>query len=274
MSQCYAKLGRIYKHLGKYDLAIQYLEDGMKIIKEEIAGANLGFLMSYFLFYLILVAQDLNSLDLADDYLKQIQELKQTSKSKFVQLRIQFSEAIVLKMNKRMAEKFQAQQLFEDIVAAEIIDHNITVLSILNLFVLLILEAKYSETAEDILCKVTQLSEQLLEIAQNQQSASMTILALLLQTKLALVQGDVEEASQPLSNAKKIATEKKLVNLQVEIKREQETVQRELDKWNELIQRKASIQERVEYAQIASWLVEAKKIQETWVNPKSEIVNQ
>ena len=99
-------------------------------------------------------------------------------------------------------------------------------------------------------------------------------MALLLQTKLALVQGNVEEASQLLSNAKKIASEKKLGNLLSQIKMEQETVQAELGKWNELIQRKASIQERIEHARIASWLVEAKKIQETWVNPTSEIANQ
>ena len=122
--------------------------------------------------------------------------------------------------------------------------------------------------------KVTHLSNQLGAIAQEQQSSFLSIVALLLHTKLALVQGDVEEASQLLSNAKKIASEKILVNLLAQIKAEQETVQVELDKWNELIQRKASIQERVEHAQIASWLVEAKKIQETWVNPTSEIANQ
>lgn len=274
IGNCYVQLGRTYKLLGKYDQAIKSLEEGLTIIKEIIVGANMGLWMSYILFNLILVAQDLHSLELAEDYLKQMQELKETSKSKYVHLRIQFSEATVLKMSKRMAKKFQAQQLFQSIIEDEIIDHNITVLSMLNLCELLILETRYSETAENLLQEVTYLGTQLHEIAQNQESSSMTIMALLLQTKLALVQGDVEEASQLLSNAKKIASEKKLVNLLAQIKAEQESVQAELDKWNELIQRKASIQERIEHAQIASWLVEAKKIQETWVNPTSEIANQ
>ncbi|MHA2113246.1 MAG: hypothetical protein ACW98W_17400 [Candidatus Hodarchaeales archaeon] len=247
---------------------------GLKIIKETVVGANMGLWVSYVLFYLILVAQDLQSLELAEEYQKQIQDLKGTSKSKFVHLRIQFSEAIVLKMSKRMALKFQAQQKFQAIIEDEIIDHNITVLSMLNLCELLILETKYSESAEKLLQEVTQLAEQLQKIGQSQESSSMIIMALLLNTKLALVQGDVETASQLLSNAKKIASEKKLVNLLRQVKTEQETVQAELDKWNELIQRKASIQERIEHAQIATWLVEAKKMQETWVSPASEIANQ
>ncbi|MHA2054808.1 MAG: tetratricopeptide repeat protein, partial [Candidatus Hodarchaeales archaeon] len=274
IGQCAVQLGRIYKLQGKYDEAIQSLERGLKIVKETIVGANMGMWVSYVLFYLILVAQDLQSLELAEEYQKQMHNLKETSKSKFVHLRIQFSEAIVLKMSKRMAQKFQAQQKFQTILEDEIIDHNITVLSMLNLCELLILEIKYSESAEKLLKEVIQLAEQLHKIGQSQKSSSMIIMALLLRTKLALVQGDVETASHLLSNAKKIASEKKLVNLLKQVKMEQETVQAELDKWNELIQRKASIQERIEHAQIATWLVEAKKIQETWVSPASEIANQ
>ncbi|MFW9904166.1 MAG: hypothetical protein ACFFFH_07540 [Candidatus Thorarchaeota archaeon] len=122
--------------------------------------------------------------------------------------------------------------------------------------------------------KITHLSNQPNTIASNQQSSSLSILALLLHTKIVLVQGNVEEVNHLLSNAKKIASEKKSVNLLAQIKAKQETVQVELDIWNELIQRKTTIQERIEYARITSWLVEAKKIQETWVNPTSEIANQ
>ncbi|MHA2345817.1 MAG: tetratricopeptide repeat protein, partial [Candidatus Hodarchaeales archaeon] len=195
--------GRIYKLQGKYDEAIQSLERGLKIVKETIVGANMGMWVSYVLFYLILVAQDLQSLELAEEYQKQMHDLKETSKSKFVHLRIQFSEAIVLKMSKRMAQKFQAQQKFQTILENEIIDHNITVLSMLNLCELLILEIKYSESAEKLLQEVIQLAEQLQKIGQSQKSSSMIIMALLLRTKLALVQGDVETASHLLSNREK-----------------------------------------------------------------------
>ena len=70
---------------------------------------------------------------------------------------------------------------------------------------------------------------------------------------------DFEEANDLLITAKRIANEKKLINLLSKVKFEQETVQAELDKWDELIQRKASIQERVERARIASYIVDAKK---------------
>ncbi|MHA2226605.1 MAG: hypothetical protein ACXAC8_15450 [Candidatus Hodarchaeales archaeon] len=60
----------------------------------------------------------------------------------------------------------------------------------------------------------------------------------------------------------------------LKIKQEQETIQAEFDKWEELIHRKASIQERMEQALVASYIIEAKKIQETWVGPSAEGVRQ
>ena len=117
----------------------------------------------------------------------------------------------------------------------------------LNFCELLILEIKISETAEDLLQEVTTLSDKFYEVAQNQKSSLLTVMALLLKTKLALVRGKVEKANGLLSDAKKIASEKKLRNLLSKVKIEQETVQSELNKWDELIQRKASIQERIEH---------------------------
>jgi len=144
----------------------------------------------------------------------------------------------------------------------------------LNLCELLILEIKISETAEDLLQEVTTLSDKFYEVAQKQKSSLLSVMALLLKTKLALVRGEVEKANGLLSDAKKIASEKKLRNLLSKVKIEQETVQAELNKWDELIQRKASIQERIEQARIANYIVEAKQIQEAWMRPSTEMINQ
>jgi tetratricopeptide (TPR) repeat protein len=273
---CLSQQGVIYRLLGNLKRAEHYLLEGWELFQETIIGGSLAFMGSYSLFDLILIAQELDALDKAKKYLTQLQRLSKTSKSKHVKLRTRFAEGIVLAMSKRGVKKFQAQEIFKSIVEEEeVIDFNLMILAMLNLCELLILEMKISTTAEELLQEVTRVSSHFHEIAQAQQSPLLLVMALILKTKLTLVHsGDFEEASLLLSEAKQIAEEKKLGNLLVKVKIEQETVQAELDKWNELIQRKASIQERVKHARIADWLVEAKKIQEAWTRPSVELLNQ
>jgi tetratricopeptide (TPR) repeat protein len=276
ISLCHAELGVIYRLLGKLNQSLKILEEGMVSIKKTVIGGKgiVSYWTSYFLFHLVLVAQDLNAIEIAEKYLKQVQEIQQESESKIVKLRTRFSEAIVLKMSKRGVRKLQAQQIFQAIIEDEIIDHNITILAMLNLCELLILELQISETPEELLAEIIKLSDNLYDIAQSQKSPLLTVMSLILQTKLALVKGKFEEANDLLIIAKRLADEKKLISLLSKVKFEQETVQAELDKWNELIQRKASIQERMERARIASYIVDAKKIQESWLRPSVDMTNQ
>ena len=58
------------------------------------------------------------------------------------------------------------------------------------------------------------------------------------------------------------------------MKYEQETITSELDKWEELFERKASIQERLKQARVENYIVEAKRIQEAWVRPSVDIFDQ
>ncbi|MFX0212243.1 MAG: tetratricopeptide repeat protein, partial [Candidatus Hodarchaeota archaeon] len=271
---CNIRLGIINKTMGNYNNAIKFLEEGLNSYKKIVIGGFTALWGTFILFHLILIAQDLNDPELASSYFKQIKEIEQESKSKFVKLRARFSNAIVLKMSKRGVEKFQAQQIFKDILDDQVIDQNITILSLLNLCELLILEMKISETPEELFQEVNNLSKKMSDIAEAQGSSLLTVMALILQTKLRLVEGEFEGANDLISTAKRIASEKKLGSLLIKVKTEQEMIQKELDKWDSLIQRKASLQERIEHAQITGWLVEAKKIQEAWVRPSVDLINQ
>ncbi|MHA2032367.1 MAG: tetratricopeptide repeat protein, partial [Candidatus Kariarchaeaceae archaeon] len=274
VANCLRQKGIIYKLLGEFDLAIKYLEEGWELYKQTLIGGSLAPWGSFFLFYLILVAQGLEELVKAKEYLNEMQEITQNSKSNLVQLRFRFAEAIVFKMSKRIALKFQAQQIFQAIVDDEIIDHNITILAMWNLCELLVLEIRISEVEDDLFLEVTDLSEKLYNIAQTQNSSLLIAMALILKTKLSLVEGNVEEASNLLSTAKRIAEEKKLHYLLPKVKYEQETIQSELDKWEELFQQKASIQERLKQARVENYIVEAKRTQEAWVRPSADTFNQ
>ncbi len=271
---CKIQLGIVNKLLGNYLNALEYLESGNVLYKKIIIGGWTALWGSYIIFHIILIFQDLNDIDSAREYLSKLKKIETGSKSKYVKQRSRFSEAIIRKMSKRGIEKLQAQQIFREIIADDVLDHSITVLSMLNLCELLILEILISDTAEELFEEVTELSYKLKSIAEEQNSSMLIVMSLLLQTKLALVQGEFEEANDHISFAKQIATEKKLSNLLLKVKYEQEKVQSELDKWNELVTRKASIKERIEQARVVDYLNEAKKIQESWVQPTIDMMNQ
>jgi tetratricopeptide (TPR) repeat protein len=274
IAQCLQQKGIIYKLLGDFNLAINYLEEGWELFQQSYRGGSLAPEGSFFLFHLILVVQGLEELEKAKKYLYDLQEICQNSKSKQVKLRVRFAEAIVFKMSKRIALKFQAQQILQAIVDEEIIEHNITILAMWNLCELLVLEITISEVEEDLFLEVTALSEKLHSIAQTQNSSLLTAMALILKTKLSLVEGNVEEANDLLSFAKRITEEKKLHILLPKVKYEQETIQSEFNKWEELIQRKATIQERLEQARVGNYIVEAKRIQEAWVHSPADVFDQ
>jgi tetratricopeptide (TPR) repeat protein len=266
IARCLIFKGIIFKILEKCNLAEEYLNEGRDLCKNLVGNHRFLFDMeSLSLFHLILIAEELGAHNKAKEYLNQMQEVSNKSKSKFVKLRYQFSEAIVKKMSKRGIDKFQAQQLFQTIVTEETIDNNITTLAMLNLFELIILELKVTDEEEKIFQEVTSLSDKLFNLAQNQSSSLLLVMALILQAKLTLVKGDVKEAHALLGKAYNIAEEKKFYNLLTQVKNEQQGIYDELNKWEGLFQRDAPIRERMEHARGNEYILEAKKIQETWI---------
>ncbi|MFX0115581.1 MAG: hypothetical protein ACFFB3_13615 [Candidatus Hodarchaeota archaeon] len=99
-------------------------------------------------------------------------------------------------------------------------------------------------------------------------------MSLMLQAKLAMVEGDLEKANSLLENTQKLSSEKKLGNLLRKAEHELSVLQEELDKWEELSRRNASIKERVEQARLGDYLTEAMKLQETWVQPSADMMEE
>ncbi|MFQ5979390.1 MAG: tetratricopeptide repeat protein [Candidatus Heimdallarchaeota archaeon] len=273
ISWCLILKGVAYKLLGDLALATTLLEEGWTLIKKFVSAEVPPLMGSFALFHLILLAKDRDTPDKAEKFLREMQELRQKSTNRVVQLRTRFAEAVVLKMSKRALKKLQAQEKFKEIVEEEILEHDITVLAMLNLCELLILEMKITEAEEDLLQEITQLSSKLYNIAHRQGSPLLLVMSLLLQAKLAMVEGELKDAVRLLTTAQKLATEKKLGTLLVQVEQEQQLLQGELDKWEELSQRNAPLKERVEQARMEEYLEAALKLQETWVRPSTDSTN-
>ncbi|MFQ5979406.1 MAG: tetratricopeptide repeat protein [Candidatus Heimdallarchaeota archaeon] len=266
--------GVSHKILGDLDLATTYFEHGWHLVQKFGAAERMPLWGSFILLQLILVVKDRNAPEEAKKYFDQMQELRRQSTNKYVDLRTRFAAAISLRMSKRGSEKLQAQQLFQEIVDEEILQHEITVLAMLNLCELLILEMKISEDEEVLLLEINKLTNRFYDIAHRQNSAWLSVVAFMLQAKMAMVEGNLEAASNLLEKAHMLASEKKLGNLLTKVEHERTILQEELDKWEELSRRNASIKERVEQARLEDYLTTAMKLQETWVQPSADMIEE
>ncbi|MHA2252457.1 MAG: tetratricopeptide repeat protein [Candidatus Kariarchaeaceae archaeon] len=242
-------IGLIYRTKGELDKAVDYFQRSL-VLEEEI-GNNTW--TSYTLFYLVLIALDQQDQTRAQMYLNKLQQLHVSTPNKKIYLRSQLAEALVLKGSKRMRDKVQAQVLLNQIVNEEVIWFEWTALATINYCDLLLFEVE-SFGDPEVWTEVKTLIQQFSTKAQNQQLFPMIVEALLLQAKFVTIEGELEQAQKYYDQAKYIATEKNLDLLSQKITGERLTFEAEFEKWQELIQRNAPLQERLQMAQIETYI--------------------
>ena len=131
--------------------------------------------------------------------------------------------------------------------------------AMLQLTDLLLIELKTFNN-EDIFNEVEHLSNQVYSIGKEKNLLPVEIEASMLKAKLSIVKGDFTMADTLLKEVHSLAKNKGLALLESRISKEQERLKKELSKWIELIESNSSLKERIEEAEIESYLKEAIKI--------------
>ncbi len=286
---CLNNMGRIQQVKGELDLALKYYEKSLAILedldnKHEIAicDNNIGLLYqlkgdymeaaSYLSKTLIIQEKIGNPVDIsktlqsiienyvhggakesAEFYLKKLKQINEKEPSKVIAQMYQLCNAVVLKMSGRVIQRAEAQRLLTEIANSEVINHEITVDAMLNLFELLIFELRTTGNQE-VLVEVKNLSERLLTIAQSQKSFVRLAEVYRLQSKLALLELDVKKGQHLLSQAQLFAETKGLNRLAQSISYEFDSLLNDLTKWEDYIERNASISERFELAELETMM--------------------
>ncbi|MFX1535424.1 MAG: tetratricopeptide repeat protein [Promethearchaeota archaeon] len=248
-------IGIIYRAKGELDKALNCFQRSLAL--EEKIGNDLW--SSYTLFYLILLALDQQDQARAQTSLSQLQQLHTRTPNKKIHLRGQLAEALVLKQSKRMRDKVQAQVLLNQIINEEGVWFEWTTLAIVNYCDLLLFEVK-SFGDPEVWAEAKTLIQQFSTKAQDQQLFPEIVEALLLRAKFATIEGELQQALKYYDQAKLTATEKNLDLLAQKIAGERRIFEVEFEKWQELIQRKASLQERLKMARIEEYIQDAIKM--------------
>ncbi|MFX0062775.1 MAG: tetratricopeptide repeat protein [Candidatus Hermodarchaeota archaeon] len=243
-------IGSIYWQKGEWKRALEYLHQSLGL-REEI-GNNLY--TAEVLYSLINVSINKNSLQKAQYYLQCLQEINTQEENKFISQQCRIGEALLLKTSTRLRDWGRAEELFEKIIEEEIIDHELTVLAMLNLCDLLLLKLRTSNDHK-ILEEVQTIVVKLLNIAKEQHSHSLLVETYILRAKLALLNLNLQSARRLFTQAQLTAEEKDLHRLAIKVSHEHDFLLNKLTQWQTLTSRQVSMSERLELSQLKKTLI-------------------
>jgi tetratricopeptide (TPR) repeat protein len=254
---CYAlrNIGWIYYYKNKIKKSIEYYREAVKAHKSLCESNNTIFDYDLIMFYLLLI---LSAIEIDDN--QQI-EISMEELSRFARkwpwtdhFR-KFGKALILKNKQRAKYRFQAQQIFEEILE-EKFDYQIEFMIQVNLCDLLLEELKYSGD-EEILLEIQGLLNRISNLANNQRSITTLVTLYSLQAKLALVEGNAELSNELLTKALTIAESKGLDLISIKLKTQQNQIFNQLEEWKTIFIQNSKLQERIDFLNLKEYITEA-----------------
>jgi tetratricopeptide (TPR) repeat protein len=239
-------IGNVLRTTGNIDKASSNYEKSLELL-EEAGSGNIE--ISTALCNLISLTVDFGSVEDTQPYMQKLQKIHEGDKNKAIDQIYRFAKALISKSSDRVIKQAEAQQVFQQISEEEIIHHEITVEAMLYLSEMLLRELRRSGN-EEVLTEIKSLSNKLQTIAENQHSYRLLANTYMLQSRIALLELDLNSARQILSQAQKIAEEKGLQRLAMRISGEYDALLDQLGKWTDLIDSNVSLIEKLELTEL------------------------
>jgi len=250
VSLAFYNIGEVYQQKGKLDTAIRYFKQSLSL-REKI-GNKQDIAMT--LFYLISASLDSKNTKSAQRYLDRLRFIESSENNSFIKQLRKIAEASLLKTSPRMKHRVEAQELLQKVLEEEIVDHSLTVIALIGLSELLLDELKISGDQE-VFTLLQAMVSSLFDIAQHQDSHNLLVKTYWLQSQMALIDLDLEKARELLNKAQEIAERKGLRKLAISISSDHDSLLNQLSEWENLINKKAGLKERLEFAQLGGLVV-------------------
>lgn len=245
-------LGKNFQMTGDREKALKNMELALQLFKES----NNYYQIAMVLFQLIILTLELEQLQGATDYLKALKEVSGKMGHNEVKFRAKLGEAMIQKHSQDMLEIGLSLKTAQELVAEEYTPQDLKRLALLNACELLLIELKFIKKPES-LQKLRDYISMLENIARQQNSQFLLVHTLVLQSKLSLLDLDIEQASNLLDQAATIAQEKGLKSLANQVVNEQNALKAEVEKWVSITENNSPLVERIEQARMKDYLEEA-----------------
>lgn len=286
-------VGTVYMLKGEVKEAMEYFEPSLKLLKElnNLEGVghalnNIGWTyrlkgdleeslehhlqaltlreklgnipdLAESLINLVFISLDLQEREQAQKYLIKLKKIATQQYDQETDRYTRLTEARFLKEGTTIKEKAKAQEILEGLIE----ENPNSYYALFYLCEILFFELKTFGDPKT-LEKVKNLVQDLHTIAEKNKTFDLVIMVLLLNAKIAIIEGDFQNALKLLGQAKVTAEDKDLGLMLTAVMDEQKKISEELDMYKDLINRNTSIQERLQAIKLEVYLEEAKKIVE------------
>ncbi|MHA2243070.1 MAG: tetratricopeptide repeat protein, partial [Candidatus Thorarchaeota archaeon] len=244
-----SNIGEIYRKKNDHKQAIDIYQQSLEICHEIEDDSS----TSVVLLNLVNAAIESDLPSVAENYLEKIKLIDSRTDNVVINQRYRIAKANFLKSSGRARNKIEAGEILEQIVEEDVSDHSLTVTAMIHLCDLLISELKMTGE-ESVLNRVNDLTKRLLEIGEEQSSHSLLAKTYLLQSKLALVDLNVDNAMELLTQAYDIATEKGLDMLARAVSHERDLLTSQKQKWEMIIQQPPPKKEMIDITHLDDYL--------------------
>ncbi|MHA2249115.1 MAG: tetratricopeptide repeat protein, partial [Candidatus Kariarchaeaceae archaeon] len=250
----YSNIATVYRDMGDSKNALKYYEKAYSITKTLDNKRTI----SRVLFYIIQTALIFDHQDKVEQYEPHLAQL-QDHKNPFIQLNYKITKALILKGNKRLRQKMESEKIFYEIIESPIHNPHLTLLAMKHLWEIYLDEYKlYGE--EEVLKEITTLTDRMKVIAEDIGISSHYIEALVLQAKLAELDGSYNEATKLLEEAENIAAKRGLVTIENDIIKEKFELSRSYSKWKGIIDSSTSVAEKMDMLKLKQYIIHAQKV--------------
>ncbi|MHA1200498.1 MAG: hypothetical protein ACTSQF_14345, partial [Candidatus Heimdallarchaeaceae archaeon] len=237
---------------GFEDKAISDAQKSLKLFEEIENPLWTGNILADLIFF----TTEKSELELANSYLERLAQITEESKDADLRLKLNFSEALMLKNSSNSRDRLRAELLFENLLREEL-TFAFRLMILVSLCELLLQEISVTnevESFENLKKYVNELSS----LASNNNSYYLNCQTLLLQSKLALVELNKTQAEKLLEEAIGIATEVNLDRLRKVIWKEQSNIESNEEKITKL-DSSAKITEKLDLLKIENGIKRIKR---------------
>jgi len=239
------QIGENYRRRGEYQRALDYLEQSLKLQTKTGTLVDKTTIIAT----MLEVAVNKGDLELAQDYLTDLEQINVKEENEWINLLYRGSKALILKTSPRAKNRVEAERIYKEII--EELGDDFAIIDIfLQLCELLLYELQITSDLE-VLNEIEYYISRLLNLAEKSSSFWILGEVYLLRAKLALIKLDFKEARQLLTQGQQIAEKYDLTLLAMKISNEHDILFKELGKWENFKETKASFQDRLKLSRLS-----------------------
>jgi hypothetical protein len=216
-------------------------------------------LVAHTLFNSILLYLELEDHTRAKEYSEKLQQLEERTNVDFIKNLTRLVDALILSQSTRLSNKGKAQMILTELIGEEQVDYTVKVHAYLQLCELHLFELKASED-ESVIGDITSILDELTQLATQLHLDPILVKTQILQSKLSLLNGDISTAELLLDEAFTLSVDKNLSNLKNQIIVEQEKLEKQFERWQEITSRNYSISERLRMTEIQNYINNVKQL--------------